>query len=57
MANKNKLGASFVRHLKRQERLIAKIDDRERKGKNRENTDHVFNQYRYTDKGERVWTF
>jgi len=58
MANKNTTGNMLVRTKAREDRLIDKIDYRDRTGKNMENVDDTFNNYDHIEaSGERVWSF
>ncbi len=54
---KNYEGTRFVNFKSRENRLIKKIDKRDRDGSNRENTDNVYNNYRRTEDGAKVWSF
>ena len=57
MANKNR-GGNILRNFKAKEkRLVSIIDRREKNGKNKENVDNTFNNFRMTAGGERVWSF
>ena len=58
MANKNTAGNVFRNFKAREKRLIADMDRREKNGKNKENVDDTFRNFRYmTAGGERVWSF
>jgi hypothetical protein len=58
MANKNTAGSTLARFKAKEKRLIEKLDWREKTGKNKENTDNVFQNFAHITKGgERVWSF
>jgi len=57
MANKNTVGNAFRRFKDKETRLVHIIDKRERAGKNRENTDSAYNNFKYAPNGERVWSY
>ncbi len=57
MANKNTVGNTHMRFKDRETRLIAVIDEREKDGTNKENTDDAYNKFKYAPNGERVWSF
>lgn len=57
MASKNTAGNMYARTKAKEERLIDKIDYRDKTGKNMENIDHVWQNHHTTDQGERVWSF
>jgi len=57
MAKKANVGNSYYKFLKRQERLVKKLDKRSKSGKDRENVDHIFQNHSFTPNGERVWSF
>jgi len=57
MANKNHAGNQLHRKEKFESRLIDKIDQREKTGKNRENVDNQFNNFTISEDGNRVWSF
>jgi hypothetical protein len=55
--SKNQQGTLVKRTMDRESRLIAKIDERERKGKNLENVDHAYGNYEVNKDGDKVWSF
>lgn len=57
MAKKATVGNAYHYSQKKIDRLISKIDRREAKGTNRENTDSTYRKHTLTAKGERVWSF
>ena len=57
MANKNTAGNTLAKAKAKEERLVRMIDRRENNGKNMENVDTSFSNYRMTDSGERVWSY
>lgn len=54
---KNYGGALVKRVQDRENRLVNKIDERERRGDNRENTDTVYNNHTVNEEGARCWSF
>jgi hypothetical protein len=57
MADKNYAGAQMYRQERRENRLIEKIDYREKNGKNRENVDEQFSNFTINKDGSKVWSF
>lgn len=57
MANKNRAGNMFNNWKKREERIIERIEKREKNGENAENVDGVYNKYRLSSDGAKVWSF
>jgi len=56
MANKNTAGNTLVRSMAKEDRLIEKIDYRDKKGVNMENIDDTYSNY-HIEEGARVWSF
>jgi hypothetical protein len=54
--SKNYNGRKYYKFQKRMEQLVNKLDRRAKDGKNLENTDPKFNNYRI-ENGARVWSF
>jgi hypothetical protein len=57
MADKNYAGAQMYHQERRENRLIEKIDYREKNGKNRENVDEQFSNFTINKDGSKVWSF
>jgi len=57
MANKNRAGNAFMNWKKREDRLIEKISDRDKKSQNLENVDYTYNNYKMSEDGSKVWSF
>lgn len=56
--SKNYDGNRYYKFQKRMEKLVHKLDQREKSGKNKENTDNTYSNYRYrVENGARVWSF
>ena len=57
MANKNRVGNSFMKFKQNEERFIERIDYREKRSTNAENVDPIYNNYKVEDDGSKVWSF
>lgn len=57
MAKKGRVGNAYYYGQRKIDRLIEKIDQREKSGKNRENVDKVFANHSFTKDGAKVWSF
>lgn len=58
MAKRNgRVGNAYHNHKVREEKLVEKIDRRDKNGQNMENVDSAYNNYRYAPNGEKVWSF
>jgi len=57
MANKNRAGNVVANWQRRENRLIEKMDEREKSSKNVDNVDPIYNKYELKDDGSKVWSF
>ena len=57
MANKNTVGNAYKRFQAKETKLVDEMDKREKNGKNMENTDSAYGNFKYAPNGERVWSY
>jgi len=57
MASKNWTGNVYRKWKEHESRFIDKLTKRDKKGENAENVDHVYNKYKLSSDGSKVWSF